>query len=148
MQTKRISRGIPRPYLYFDQFLKKMDHLHYRKPALCRVLEALPSVFYRALGKDGFAECFFRHSAKMALPLNHLHRVCFRCLGADHFIGRHNLRIQPQICQMKPRVKLKDQTIPVLFLSNIRIQVVRLCSCGETPLVVQCIMVVGNMVLH
>ena len=108
MQTKRISRGIPRPYLYFDQFLKKMDHLHYRKPALCRVPEALPSVFYRALGKDGFAECFFRHSAKMALPLNHLHRVCFRCLGADHFIGRHNLRIQPQICQMKPRVKLKD----------------------------------------
>ena len=39
---------------------------HYRKLALCRVPEALPSVFYRALGKDGLCRVpFFWHSAKM-----------------------------------------------------------------------------------
>jgi hypothetical protein len=51
--------------------------IHYRNPGLCRVLAALPSAFYRALGKDLrsvkvlFTECgtlgTARHSAKMAL---------------------------------------------------------------------------------
>ena len=49
-------------------FLSPITTIHYRKPALCQVPEALSSVFYRALGKDGFAECFFRHSTKMVLP--------------------------------------------------------------------------------
>ena len=39
--------------------------VHYRKPALCRVPEALPSVFYRALGKDGLCRVPNKiHSAK------------------------------------------------------------------------------------
>jgi hypothetical protein len=29
---------------------------HYRNPRLCRVSASLPSVFFRALGKEGFAE--------------------------------------------------------------------------------------------
>ena len=33
--------------------------IHYRRPALCRVPGGLPSVIFRALGKDVFAECFF-----------------------------------------------------------------------------------------
>ena len=37
---------------------------HYRKRLSCRVSGALPSVLFRALGKDAFAECFFWHSAK------------------------------------------------------------------------------------
>jgi hypothetical protein len=30
--------------------------MHYRNPLLCRAPEALPSVFFRALGKEAFAE--------------------------------------------------------------------------------------------
>jgi len=38
---------------------------HYRKLAFCRVPEALPSVFYRALGKDGLCRVPNKiHSAK------------------------------------------------------------------------------------
>ena len=35
---------------------------HYRKPAICRVPEALPSVFYRALGKDRVSECQIKYT--------------------------------------------------------------------------------------
>ena len=51
-----------------------MVSIHYWKPALCRVTEALPSVFYRALGKDGICRVrnkihsAKKHSTKMALP--------------------------------------------------------------------------------
>jgi hypothetical protein len=34
-----------------------MSCLHYRNSGLYRVLGALPSVFYQALGKEDFAEC-------------------------------------------------------------------------------------------
>jgi hypothetical protein len=41
------------------QMKKKMYSVssHYRNSRLCRVPVALPSAFYRALGKSGFAEC-------------------------------------------------------------------------------------------
>ena len=40
-------------------------HYRYQKPALCRVPEALPKVFYRALGKDGLCRVPNKiHSAK------------------------------------------------------------------------------------
>ena len=43
--------------------------IHYRKPALCRVPEALPSVFYRALGKDGPCRVsFFGTRQRCILP--------------------------------------------------------------------------------
>jgi hypothetical protein len=45
---------------------------HYRNPALCRVLDALPSIFCRALGKEVFAVCRTRQSP--ALGNNHVYR--------------------------------------------------------------------------
>jgi len=41
--------------------------VHYRRPALCRVPSGLPSVVFRALGKDAFAERFFLTLGKEAL---------------------------------------------------------------------------------
>ena len=77
-----------------------MTNIHYRKLTLCRVPEALPSVFYQALGKDGlcrvsnkihsakktldkdgFAECFFSGTRQNAsLP-----SAFFLALGKDVF---------------------------------------------------------------
>ena len=37
-------------------------------PALCRVPGGLPSVVFRALGKDAFAECFFDTRQRGSLP--------------------------------------------------------------------------------
>jgi hypothetical protein len=45
---------------------------HYRNPALCQVLGALPSVFCRALGKEVFVECHTRQSP--ALGNDHVYR--------------------------------------------------------------------------
>jgi hypothetical protein len=42
---------------------------HYRNPCLCRVPEALPSAFYRALGKADFAEYRTRQSAALGKEL-------------------------------------------------------------------------------
>ena len=53
---------------------------HYRRPALCRVPGGLPSVVFRALGKDAFAECFFLTLGKEALC-----RVFFFTLGKENF---------------------------------------------------------------
>ena len=54
---------------------------HYRKPALCRVPEALPSVFYRALGKDVFCRgLFFGTRQNASLP-----SAFFLALGKDVF---------------------------------------------------------------
>ena len=50
---------------------------HYRRPALCRVPGGLPSVVFRALGKDAFAECFF------TLGKEALCRVFFLTLGKE-----------------------------------------------------------------
>jgi hypothetical protein len=48
---------------------------HYRNLTLCRVPYSLPSVLFRALGKELFAEChilcrvfYFGHSTKSSLP--------------------------------------------------------------------------------
>ena len=57
---------------------------HYRKPALCQVPEALPSVFYRALGKDGLCRVPNKiHSAKKNTRQRWLCRVFFFALGKD-----------------------------------------------------------------
>jgi hypothetical protein len=37
--------------------LDERHDIHYRNCRLCRVPATLPSTFYRALGKEGFAEC-------------------------------------------------------------------------------------------
>ena len=66
---------------------------HYRKPALCRVPEALPSVFYRALGKDGFAECFFRHSTKMVLPNVFFWHSAKKYFAECHFSALGKMRL-------------------------------------------------------
>ena len=39
-----------------DPILASTYPSHYRNPGLCRVLQALPSAFCRALGKEAFAE--------------------------------------------------------------------------------------------
>ena len=51
-----------RSHLPCDPFLRSCNH--YRRPALCRVSSGLPSVVFRALGKDAFAKWFFWRSAK------------------------------------------------------------------------------------
>jgi hypothetical protein len=61
-----------------QRYIGTDSSLHYRNPALCRVLDALPSAFCRALGKvllsvtTTFTESrtlsIGRHSAKTALP--------------------------------------------------------------------------------
>jgi hypothetical protein len=42
---------------------------HYRNPGLCRVPAALPSAFYRALGKENFAERRTRQSPTLGKEL-------------------------------------------------------------------------------
>jgi hypothetical protein len=42
---------------------------HYRNSRLCRVPVALPSAFYRALGKSGFAECRTRQRPALGKEL-------------------------------------------------------------------------------
>jgi hypothetical protein len=69
MQVSELS------VLYAGQ---NFNHIHYRNPGLCRVPAALPSAFYRALGKvlrsvnSLFTERrtlgTSKHSAKTALP--------------------------------------------------------------------------------
>ena len=66
---------------------------HYWKPALCRVSEALPSVFYWALGKDGFAECFFWHSTKMALPSVFFQHSAKMYFAECHFSALGKMRL-------------------------------------------------------
>jgi hypothetical protein len=48
---------------------RRLAHVHYRNPRLCRVPEALPSAFYRALGKADFAECRTRQSSALGKDL-------------------------------------------------------------------------------
>ena len=97
------------PALYSD-LVSCLSMFHYRKPTLCRVQEVLPSVFYRALSKDGFAECFFRHSAKMyfaechfsALGKMRLCRVPFFWHSAKmHFAEYHFLALgKMRLCRV------------------------------------------------
>jgi hypothetical protein len=43
--------------------------IHYRNSRLCRVPVALPSAFYRALGKADFAECRTRQRPALGKEL-------------------------------------------------------------------------------
>jgi len=47
----------------------KQVYAHYRNSRLCRVPVALPSAFYRALGKSGFAECRTRQRPALGKEL-------------------------------------------------------------------------------
>ena len=63
-----------------------MRLLSCRKPALCRVPEALPSVFYRALGTDGLCRVPNKiHSAKKTLDKDVFAECFFSALGKDVF---------------------------------------------------------------
>jgi hypothetical protein len=42
--------------------MARIQQIHYRNPRLCRVSDSLPSVFCRALGKEGFTESHTRQS--------------------------------------------------------------------------------------
>jgi hypothetical protein len=46
-----------------------MRSIHYRNPGLCRVPGSLPSAFYRALGKEHFAESRTRQSPALGKVL-------------------------------------------------------------------------------
>jgi hypothetical protein len=72
---------------------------HYRNPGLCRVPGSLPSAFYRALGKEDFAESRTRQSP--ALGKEHIYRVRDtrhrEALGKYYFderqtLGKHGAR--------------------------------------------------------
>jgi hypothetical protein len=57
----------------YRRVIKPSNRLHYRNSRLCRVPVALPSAFYRALGKAGFAEC--RTRQRPALDKELVYRV-------------------------------------------------------------------------
>jgi hypothetical protein len=46
--------------------LPQWFNTHYRNPSHCRVLDALPIAFCRALGKKVFVECRTRHSPTLS----------------------------------------------------------------------------------
>jgi hypothetical protein len=50
-------------------FVTHRCSIHYRNPRLCRVPVALPSAFYRALGKADFAERRTRQSPALGKEL-------------------------------------------------------------------------------
>jgi hypothetical protein len=66
---------------------------HYRNPGLCRVPAALPSAFYRALGKEDFAERRTRQSPALGKEL--IYRVqdtrYSQALGKDCFAESQTL---------------------------------------------------------
>jgi hypothetical protein len=66
-----FSKGRQRSYC-------KNHDRHYRNPALCRVPAALPSAFYRALGKADFAECRPRQSPALGKAM------VYRAPGTRH----------------------------------------------------------------
>jgi hypothetical protein len=70
-----------------------MRSIHYRNPGLCRVPGSLPSAFYRALGKEHFAESRTRQSPALGKVLvyrvwNTRHR---EILGKDCIAERQTL---------------------------------------------------------
>jgi hypothetical protein len=72
---------------------------HYRNPALCRVPEALPSAFYRALGKADFAECCPRQSPALGKEIvyrvsgtRHRQALGKDCCAEGQALGKHGSR--------------------------------------------------------
>jgi hypothetical protein len=67
--------------------------MHYRNSDLCRVPASLPSAFYRALGKDYFAECRPRQSPTLGNET--VYRVQdtrhSEALDKEHFAERQTL---------------------------------------------------------
>jgi hypothetical protein len=63
---------------------------HYRNLALCRVPESLPSAFYRALGKEDFAESRTRQSPTLGKELVYRMQDTrhSEALGKDSFVER------------------------------------------------------------
>ena len=79
--TRNKNIGIQSIYLTFSQkTTQSYQHQHYRRPVVCRVPGGLPSVVFRALGKDAFAECFFFDTRqRSSLP------IVFFTLGKENF---------------------------------------------------------------
>ena len=72
---------------------------HYRNPALCRVPAALPSAFYRALGKADFAECRPRQSPALGKAIvyrapgtRHRQALGKDCCAEGQALGKHGSR--------------------------------------------------------
>jgi hypothetical protein len=78
---------------------KKCYRWHYRNPGLCRVLAALPSAFYRALGKDAFAERRTRQSPTLGKDLiyrvqdtRHSQALSKDCFAESQTLGKDGSR--------------------------------------------------------
>jgi hypothetical protein len=72
---------------------------HYRNPALYRVPAALPSAFYRALGKADFAECRPRQSPAIGKSMvyrapgtRHRQALGKDCRAEGQALGKHDAR--------------------------------------------------------
>jgi hypothetical protein len=64
-------------------------YYHYRNPLLCRAPEALPSVFFRALGKEGFAESQIKNTRQsLCTRQRSLCRASDKRLSAKKFLCR------------------------------------------------------------
>jgi hypothetical protein len=65
------------------------ESMHYRNPLLCRAPEALPSVFFRALGKEGFAESQIKNTRQsLCTRQRSLCRASDKRLSAKKFLCR------------------------------------------------------------
>jgi hypothetical protein len=76
-----------------------LNNYHYRNPALCRVPAALPSAFYRALGKADFAECRPRQSPVLGKAMvyrapgtRHRQALGKDCCAEGQALGKHGAR--------------------------------------------------------
>jgi hypothetical protein len=73
--------------------------VHYRNPALCRVPAALPSAFYRALGKADFTESRPRQSPALGKSMvyrvpgtRHRQALGKDCRAEGQALGKHGAR--------------------------------------------------------
>jgi hypothetical protein len=89
--------------IHYFKNVQRMRHInnivHYRNPALCRVPEALPSAFYRALGKADFAECCPRQSPALGKEIvyrvpgtRHRQALGKDCCAEGQALGKHGSR--------------------------------------------------------
>ena len=82
-----------------DQTIIPAISSHYRNSALCRVPAALPSAFYRALGKVDFAEGRSRQSPALGKDLvyrvqgtRHNQALGKDCFAERQALGKHGSR--------------------------------------------------------
>jgi hypothetical protein len=77
------------PVLPLELFSYNNARNHYRNPLLCQALEALPSVFFRALGKEGFAESQIKNTRQsLCTQQRRLCRASDERLSAKKFLCR------------------------------------------------------------